>query len=193
MNPFTNAEIRQAPAGALLALQGVFTPAEMDAIEAHGDGLAPVRAHIGGRERDTDHIRVTRVAWIERGSQIAWLHERIEKAVLDMNSQLYKYDLYGLRENFQYTVYQSVEGGHYDWHVDTGTQERKLSLTLQLSEPSSYEGGDLVLDAGEGNFIAGRARGTLVFFPSYVRHRVTPVTSGLRKSLVAWVAGPPFR
>lgn len=193
MNQPTNAAIREAPAGLLLALQGVFTPAELDAIEAYGDSLAPAEARIGGRENDTDHIRVTRVAWFDRGPQIAWLHDRIEQAVLDMNSRFYKYDLYGLKENFQYTVYQSAEGGHYDWHVDTGTGERKLSLTLQLSDPSSYQGGDLVLDAGEGDFIVNRTRGALVFFPSYVRHRVTPVTLGTRKSLVAWVAGPPYR
>lgn len=193
MSERKNMDVRQAPAGALVAVQGLFTPAELDAIEAYGDGLAPAKAHIGGRETGTDHIRVTRVGWIQPEPHTAWLYSRIEQAVLDTNSQVYKYDLYGLREAFQYTVYRSAEGGHYNWHVDTGTAERKLSLTLQLSEPTTYEGGDLVLEAGEGNFSANKARGTLVFFPSYVMHRVTPVTAGTRKSLVVWVAGPPFR
>ena len=50
-----------------------------------------------------------------------------------------------------------------------------------------------MLEAGSGPYRAHKARGTLVAFPSYVMHRVTPVTSGTRKSLVAWVAGPKFR
>jgi PKHD-type hydroxylase len=189
-----NQDIREAPAGILVAQRDIFTPAELDAIIAYGDGLTPMKAGIAERNDNTDHLRITRVAWIERSPPIEWLHSRIEKAVLDLNTQLYKYDLYGLEEAFQYTVYEGAEGGHYNWHVDTGkTVRRKISLTLQLSEPSAYEGGELLLDAGEGAFTANKARGTLVAFPSYVMHRVSPVRSGVRKSLVVWVAGPPFR
>src|ERR1700722_13479502 len=179
----------------LVTLQGLFTPDELDAIEAYGESLTPVKADIEEQHKGpTDQVRVARVAWIKRGPQAEWLHGRIEKAVLEMNSRLYKYDLDGLKESFQYSVYKSAEGGHYNWHVDTcKTVERKLSLTLQLSEPWSYEGGDLLLQAGEGTFTANKTRGALVVFPSYMLHRVTPVTSGIRKSLVIWVAGPPYR
>ena len=188
-NQPVNEEVRAAPAGVLVTLQGLFTPAELDAIEAHGESLTPEKA-----DSPADQARITRVAWMKRGPEAEWLHGRIEKTVLEMNSRLYKYDLYGLKESFQYSVYESAEGGHYHWHVDTSqTVERKLSLTLQLSEPWSYEGGDLILQAGEGTFTANRTRGALVFFPSYMLHRVTPVTSGIRKSLVVWVAGPPYR
>ena len=189
-------EVLNAPSGFLIARRGIFTPAELNAIEALGDSLAPRKAELAGRNDNTDHIRITRVAWMERNVRTQWLFERVEQTVLDLNARFYKYDLYGLVEDLQYTVYHGDEGGHYSWHVDIGPtnlQPRKISLTLQLSEPSGYEGGELILQAGEGPSQAQKMRGTLVAFPSYVMHRVTPVTAGIRKSLVAWVAGPKFR
>ena len=109
---------------------------------------------------------------------------------------IYKYELFGLVEAFQYTVYDGEEGGHYNWHVDMGRENvepRKISLSLQLTDPLDYEGCNLVLEAGDGPYVAERGRGTVVAFPSYVLHRVTPIESGTRKSLVVWVAGPEFR
>jgi PKHD-type hydroxylase len=92
--------------------------------------------------------------------------------------------------------YEGGEGGHYNWHVDLGNKDaepRKISLSLQLTDPSRYEGFRLVLEAGDGPYIADAALGTVIAFPSYVLHRVTPIESGIRKSLVVWVAGPEFR
>jgi len=188
-------DLQDAPAGLLVGWQNAFTPTELDRIEAYGDSLEPMKAEIAGRKENTEHLRISRTAWIERRAQIEWLYDRIEQAVLELNSRFYKYDLYGLMESFQYTVYESSEGGHYDWHCDTGktAEARKISLTLQLSEPSAYEGGDLILEAGAGPFRSHKGRGTLVAFPSYMMHRVTPVTKGTRKSLVVWVSGPQFR
>jgi PKHD-type hydroxylase len=173
-----------------------FTPAEIDAIVRYGDQLRPMKAEVTGGKDNIDHVRITRVAWIENRPQIAWLHERLTAMVMEMNAQCYRYDLYGLKESFQYTVYEGSEGGYYGWHVDMGEQRyepRKISLSLQLSDPSDYEGGDLVLEAGHGPLRAPKERGTLIAFPSYVLHRVVPVTAGIRKSLVIWVAGPEFR
>ena len=70
---------------------------------------------------------------------------------------------------------------------------RARLFSLQLSGPSNYEGGELMIQAGDGDCAAEKARGTLIAFPSYVLHRVAPVTTGVRKSLVIWVAGPEFR
>jgi len=192
----TPAVVRHAPAGALVARLDVFTAEELDAIEACGDGLAPMKAELAGRKDHIDHLRITRVAWMERGPSTEWLYAKIEGAVLDLNAQFFKFDLYGLVESFQYAVYEGREGGHYNWHIDTGKDTvgpRKISLSLQLSRPPDYEGGELVLEAGEGPVVAEKERGTLIAFPSYVLHRVNPVRSGTRKSLVIWVAGPPFR
>jgi PKHD-type hydroxylase len=70
---------------------------------------------------------------------------------------------------------------------------RKLSLSIQLSDPAAYEGCELELSFGDGIKTAPRKRGTVVAFASYVLHRVTPITAGTRKSLVVWVSGPEFR
>jgi PKHD-type hydroxylase len=182
--------------GPVAVWKDVFTPKELDAIEALGDALMPMRAEIAGRADNTEKLRITRVAWMERKPETEWLYARLEELVLYLNKEFYSFDLYGLVEAFQYTVYDDQEGGHYGWHVDLGgndVEPRKISLSLQLTDPSRYTGCDLVLEAGNGAYTAERARGTLIAFPSYVLHRVTPIESGIRKSLVIWVAGPVFR
>jgi PKHD-type hydroxylase len=182
--------------GPLVIWKDVFTPQGLDAIEAYGDGLASMRAELADRKDHPAHKRITRVAWMERNPDTAWLYARLEEAVLQLNAEFYKFDLFGLNEAFQYTVYDGAEGGHYNWHVDLGAKDfepRKISLSLQLTDPSHYEGCNLVLEAGDGPYVAERARGTLIAFPSYVLHRVSPIESGVRKSLVIWVAGPEFR
>jgi PKHD-type hydroxylase len=193
MNAFKT--LPQKISGPLMIWKEAFTPQELDAIEALGDGLLPMRGEIAGRP-NTDQLRITRVAWMERNPETAWLYARLEEMVLRLNAQFYKFDLFGLNESFQYTVYDGMEGGHYNWHVDLGVEKfepRKISLSLQLTDPSRYEGCDLVLEAGDGPYRAEKARGTLIAFPSYVLHRVTPIESGVRKSLVIWVSGPEFR
>jgi PKHD-type hydroxylase len=182
--------------GPLLVWKDLFTPQELDAIEAYGDALMPMRAEIEDRRENSDQTRITRVAWIERNADIAWLHARLEEAVMVMNAEFFKYDLFGILAPFQYTIYDSAEGGHYDWHVDLVTKSiepRKISLSLQLSDPSRYEGCNLELAPGDGTYVAERARGALIAFPSYVLHRVAPIESGTRKSLVIWINGPAFR
>lgn len=199
MSSFTPQVVKSRPqkiAGPLAVWKDLFTPNELDAIEALGDSLAPARAVIAGRRDNADHMRITRVAWIERNPATAWLYAKLEAAAVQLNAEFYRYDLYGLVEALQYTIYDGAEGSHYNWHVDHGEynrEPRKISLSLQLTDPGRYEGCDLVMQAGDGPYKAERARGTLISFPSYVLHRVTPIQSGLRKSLVVWVAGPPFR
>ncbi len=70
---------------------------------------------------------------------------------------------------------------------------RKLSMVLQLSDPSEYEGGDLELFTSANPIITKKQKGIIHAFPSYVMHRVTPVTKGVRKTLVVWIAGPRFK
>ena len=98
-------------------------------------------------------------------------------------------------ENIQFTEYDSAYDGYYDWHIDTGGKElssnRKLSMSVQLSDPSEYEGGELQV-VKETNVLK-KNRGSAFIFPSYLLHRVTPVTKGTRYSLVCWISGHPFR
>jgi PKHD-type hydroxylase len=188
--------VPQNVSGPLVIWKDVFTPKELDRIEALGDALTPMRAELATRMDSADHIRVTRVAWMERTPDTTWLYARLEEMVMRLNREFYRFDLFGLVESFQYAVYGGQEGGHYDWHVDlvgAAVEPRKISLSLQLTDSARYEGCNLVLQASTFPHIAERARGTLIAFPSYVLHRVTPIESGVRKSLVIWVSGPEFR
>jgi len=84
---------------------------------------------------------------------------------------------------------------HYTWHMDRGSDitPRKLSIVIQLSSPDQYQGGDLELFFAEPHVTAPRGLGDATAFASFVMHRVTPVTRGVRRSLVVWVGGPGFR
>jgi len=72
-------------------------------------------------------------------------------------------------------------------------EPRKILLSLQLSDQADYEGGRLVIEVGDGAYPAKTVRGIIIAFPSYVLHRGSSTESGVRKSLVTWVAGPEFR
>ncbi len=99
----------------------------------------------------------------------------------------------------QYTVYE--KGDHYDWHMDThwanqeSLYDRKISIIIQLTDYEDYNGGELELDVSswDGTKEFCKQKGSILVFPSFLRHRVTPVTKGTRKSLVAWVEGRCFR
>ena len=173
---------------------GAFMPAELDAIIAYGDALARDDAGIMDVAGQTDSIRNTRISWIEESQETLWIFQKLVGATSSINQQAYHFDLAAL-ESLQYTVYHAGEGSHYGWHVDQGRTptRRKLSLVLQLSAPSDYEGCDLQIFASSQIDTAPKTRGTLIAFPSYTLHRVTPITAGIRKSLVMWCSGPRFR
>jgi PKHD-type hydroxylase len=100
------------------------------------------------------------------------------------------------QEHTQICRYKDTDKGHYDWHVDVvppkdGVQ-RKLSISILLSDPSDFEGGELQFKGIEDRKILTK-QGSIVVFPSFVEHRVTPVTKGVRYSAVTWASGPSFR
>jgi PKHD-type hydroxylase len=100
--------------------------------------------------------------------------------------------------DFQYTEYHGTDSGKYDWHhdinwVNNSGNDRKLSVTVQLSDSDEYEGGNFEFGEVETPPTECRQKGTVLVFPSYLQHRVSPVTSGVRKTLVAWFEGPTWR
>jgi PKHD-type hydroxylase len=194
----TMSELNIAARYPYVALPAAFTPAELDAIEALGDGLSGSDAltTVNDGKNTVNRNRITQVGWMHRTAASEWLYERIERLARQLNAQAFQYDLRGFTDNFQYAVYHGNSGGHYDWHIDMIPHprgDRKMSLSLQLSDPSQYQGCDLQFIAGGGIETAPRDRGALIAFPSYITHRVTPATAGTRKSLVVWVGGPKFR
>jgi PKHD-type hydroxylase len=183
--------------GGMVVWRGLFTPAELDALECQCDALALEQARLTGD--GVNSIRTTRVAWVHRTPHTEDLYHRMEYVVLRLNAEHFHSDLSGL-STIQYAVYQEVEGGYFDWHSDygrdkndPGQEPRKLTLSLQLSDGSSYDGCDLEARATHPLDIAPRERGTLAGFRANVLHRVTPITRGIRKSLVIWAIGPEYR
>lgn len=185
--------------GALVVWQGLFNKDELDALVRLGDGLALERAELSAGGARYENIRATKVAWVPREARTASLYHSMEGAVLEINARFFRFDLSGLAD-LQYAVYGGAEGGHFDWHKDYGRdpsdpqqEPRKLTLSLQLSEPGDYEGCDLEVRGGHQIDTAPRMRGTLIAFPANVLHQVTPIRSGIRRSLVIWAVGPEFR
>jgi PKHD-type hydroxylase len=169
-----------------------FSPAELDAIIRIGEQIEQHKGVTGGG--DNQAVRDSYVSWMFPNEITGWIFERLAGVVLSMNEAFYRFDLDGFFQGFQFTKY-TAPGQHYTWHCDRGNGMgvRKLSLSLQLSDPDDYEGGDLQLKFGEEEQTASRDRGMICLFPSWSLHRVTPVTRGTRYSLVAWVSGPPFK
>jgi PKHD-type hydroxylase len=176
---------------------GLFTPEELDRIEAHGDSLKLGWGGVStdGPQQSYNTLREVREAAMPPAPEILWLYDRLERIVRALNKEVYQFDLYGFSEPFKYMVYHGADGGHFNWHVDNGvlTTPRKLSASLQLTDGARYEGCDLEIQGGDRLDVAPRNRGALILFPSYVLHRVTPIRSGTRKALVIWSTGPQFR
>jgi len=153
-----------------------------------------------------EKVRKSNVRFHNRNENTAWIYERLNWVIQQLNEQFYGFDLYGY-DRIQYTEYESVEGGKYDFHmdivmgrnipVDMQTQGiRKLSLTIALNEPGvDFEGGHFQINQGQeiDTENAELKKGRIIAFPSFMIHRVTPVTKGKRKSLVVWVMGSKFK
>jgi PKHD-type hydroxylase len=151
------------------------------------------RAAIAANTRD--RIRITRTAWLDSIAENKWIYDRIQQITTMINAMSYRFELTGFFRTYPIFGLSRYRGGHYDWHVDQGplVTRRKLSLSVQLTDLLHYQGGDLQFLAGSRLENAPRDRGMVIAFPSYGVHRVAPVTSGTRKSLVIWITGPQFR
>lgn len=172
-----------------------FSQEEIDKIIQMGESGIKLDATIGVDEVDTDY-RSTEVSWIHHNNESDWLYGRISYIVQNLNGQYYGFDIHGLCESLQFSLYTSEKKGHYDWHQDASgvtASPRKLSIVIQLSDPSEYEGGELEILTSRETTPVVKQKGMATVFPSYILHRVTPVTSGVRKTLVAWITGPKFR
>jgi PKHD-type hydroxylase len=170
-------------------MDNLFTPKECAQIIAIGNQKLEKAVTVG----ENSGLRESQIAWLY-GTDIDFAFRRVTDAVLNLNEQFFKFDLFGMAEGFQFTRYDAPTG-HYGMHIDkilNGTV-RKLSMTIQLSLPEDYEGGELALQIEEKANIMPKDLGKMIIFPSYVLHEVRPVTKGTRYSLVAWITGKPFK
>jgi len=144
------------------------------------------------------NIRSTKISWLELSNENKDIWNKLAKVVAEVNSRYFHFDLTGFYEPIQLGIYTAEDKGHYDWHVDMFVNNknapRKLSMVLMLSDPSEFEGGELLLKSDSDEYRSlSLAKGRAWFFPSYMLHKVTPVTKGTRKTLVLWVGGPQFK
>jgi len=139
-----------------------------------------------------DDVRKSRVAWVEDKKILNLLYDFVDMANRNVfNLHIYK------KADIQFTEYLATEGGHYNWHHDIDWNrndglDRKLSVTVQLSSPDEYEGGDFLFNECQSPSQA-KEKGTVLIFPSYLQHKVNSVTKGVRRSLVAWFEGPKWK
>jgi len=141
-----------------------------------------------------DSYRRSKIRWIEEGGNEE-LYERFVRLMKTANEDMWKFHITGMEDNLQFTEYDGDYEGFYDWHMDFGgygSSTRKLSMVVQLSDPNEYEGGELQFWVNRGIINAPNKKGTVIFFPSYLTHRVNPVKNGHRETLVSWYHGPPF-
>lgn len=148
------------------------------------------------RGHRTESIRIARTTWLDETGEADWVSERILETVISANRLHFRFDLTEFAEQVQVARYDAQDASHFDWHADCGdgplASRRKLTLVAQLSDGGTYEGGTLELNASGQLENAEREVGTSMLFPSFVLHRVTPVTRGCRYSLTTWIHGPAF-
>ena len=149
------------------------------------------------RATTAHQIRRAELVWLDDLPAAAWALDRMVPVVAAANRESFGFDLGDFAESPQVARYGAERDGHFDWHSDIGAgalaARRKLTVVVQLSDPADHDGGTLELRPGSSVVQAPRDRGTAIVFPSFVLHRVTPVTSGTRWSLTLWSHGPAFR
>jgi PKHD-type hydroxylase len=188
--------VRRLGENQTIMIPDVMDPGQCEKLIELGTKLPPIQGVIADGAVSPVH-RVSTISWVPRESVFLSLYDAIATAIFNINQAYFAYDLTVL-EPMQFTTYVEEVQGFYDWHMDTGLNPaadtaRKLSLTLQLSDPAAYEGGDLEIWADRGPVTAMKGQGLAVVFPAPTLHRVRPVMRGRRHSLVAWALGPRFR
>lgn len=170
-------------------MDNLFTPKECKAIIDIGNSKLETATVVGKNES----ARESQIAWLY-GSDVEFAFRKVTDAVLNLNDRFFKFDIFGFAEGFQFTRYDAPTG-FYGAHIDKvlNGPVRKLSLSIQLSDPEDYEGGELALRFIDEPEIMSKELGKMIMFPSYVLHEVRPVTKGTRYSLVAWITGKPFK
>lgn len=178
-------------------IPAALSPAECDVIRAVA-GQLPVSAGMIPGDTVAERHRKSQVRWLSMNKNTEAIYHRVAQIIGQANEATWRFELTKFSGPLQFTEYDET-GSHYTWHMDWGpgaNVERKLSLSIQLSDPAEYEGGDLEFMNGAVNDEDRRMMrsiGTAILFPSFIQHRVTPIVRGCRKSLVVWVGGQPYR
>ena len=159
--------------------------------------LVPARVEDDGKLHVDDDYRRTNIMFFKDSQALPDVYRSVVNAALSINDRHYKYNISYI-EPLQYSVYESDNQGFYDIHCDTifcrnsNGFSRKISFSILLNDPSEFKGGDLLFHTSNEPFKVNLQKNDMVMFPSFVPHSVTPVTNGVRKTLVGWICGPNF-
>jgi PKHD-type hydroxylase len=169
----------------------VFSPSECARILADDSAWSP--AQISDGHGHATSYGDKRASWrlIPLGPEREWMFARLAQFLSEHAS--YGFALRELESPIK--VQRYGVGDYHGWHVDlagAGCRERKLGISVQLSAPSAYAGGQLRIYDPPEHAVVPSELGCAIAFPSYVPHEVTPVTRGVRHALTAWAVGPPF-
>jgi len=181
----------------------IFNDEEIDKIVTYCENKELIKGKINPKEYKSfeqttnETIRKCDLNFHEKNNETQWIYDKLDSYILFINNEYYGFDLNGYNQ-FQYTLYNSNENDHYSWHMDmqmgntTSHQPRKLSLSMCLND--DFEGGKFQMNMGNQDYPIDieLKKGDIIFFPSFMPHRVTPVTKGIRKSVVVWITGPKF-
>lgn len=142
----------------------------------------------------SDNLRYCMAAGVPYNDITKWIYDKISFKVQELNNSYFHFDITGINEKMQYLKYESCNH-KLDWHVDRYSDGpiRKLSVIIQLSNEEEYTGGNVEMMLTRDYTLMTKKIGSLIIFPSYVLHRITPVTSGTRRSLLFFITGPTFR
>lgn len=172
---------------------GGFTPEECDSIIQHGELAEFKQGSIGNGEVNNE-VRNTKITWIEPTEDAKWIFEKMNTIISKVNFDKFQLKLSRF-DGFQYSKYDI--DCHYDWHTDVFVEPRdglfrKLSISLMLTDQEEYTGGEFVFNETgnqEKSKTASPKKGDIVVFYSHIPHKVTPVETGTRITLVTWALG----
>jgi PKHD-type hydroxylase len=172
--------------------KNVFTNEEIDNIINMSQKYDNIDATVSGTVDTT--YRNSKIKWLPLSDETNFIYQKVFDLIKNANENMWNFNISFFKEDIQISEYNHEYEGHYDWHMDFGTNAstRKLSISIQLSDPEEYEGGELNFQIHKTILKAPNQKGTAIVFPSYLLHRVTKVTKGTRRSLVCWIHGPPF-
>lgn len=204
---FTNQQKFNEFVPTFVCIDNLVTDEELEQIIAYCETNELESARIVNNNKDEEltivnkDVRVSSVAMVNflKGEN-DWLFEKLWKITNKINQATFQYNLTGFNA-VQYTVYEG-ENSRYDFHTDMATGKssleeplpRKLSFSLILNDPETFEGGNFQFYFGgpQPETIVQK-KGRLIVFPSFNVHRVTAMKSGVRKSLVWWAVGPKLK
>lgn len=173
----------------IVVVENVFTPLDCDRIVAMHANEPYEDGKIQENRKDFA-TRSSRIQFVDVTDDNRWVFDKLVAIAKNCNERVFGFELSGMEEGFQFARYDVSD--HYRWHVDLGANERmrrKLSISVLLND--DYEGG--TLEFFPSGFAPPVRKGVVAVFPSFMVHRVAPVTKGTRYSLVSWVAGDsPF-